>query len=320
MVAVVGNDRRALDVLIERADQDGTVVLGYDELAQGMDVSPSTARRTIRALLDSGSLELIERGKWGEANRYEVRQPRTPGPLSFSFGQVFKPARSGVHRDSGVHSGVQNRQVVVVNVRTTTTTTATAKAKTNYLPNLNGWLMHDDDPVLPGMEHERPEKPDDAHKVDEVWSHFVSVFDPPQKRLSPSRARLIAKALRETESVEVCKQAIDGLKSWRQRKPGDTSLSAIFTTRPNGPALGDQIDFFAAQADTVPDMDPSVPSVHRDRIMRRRIQVAQMLAVPDVEDYKVRGEEALAWLKEHADEEPVIAGGRVTRWRKVGSE
>lgn len=180
---------------------------------------------------------------------------------------------------------------------------------------------------LPGMEPPPPPAPpatpwDSPDAQQEIWDHFVTTFHPRQTNLSPSRRRLIAKGLKETwddqepnGGIEQCKRAITGLKSWRQEHPGDETLSAIFTTRPNGSALGDQIEFFASQVGSQPLLDPSVPSVHRERITRRRVQVVEMLREPNAVALRERGVAALEWLRAHAKEEPVIENGEVTGWR-----
>lgn len=196
----------------------------------------------------------------------------------------------------------------------------------------------DDSPdiPLPGLEPPPPAKTgptpvgkdapphEDPAAQEEVWDHFVATFQPGMKNLSPSRRRLIAKGMKELwdpehprQGLETCKLAITGLKSWRQKKPGDETLSAIFASRPGGSGLGDQIQFFADQAGAEATLDPSVPLVNRDRILRRRVQVVEMVAEPDHGPMKQRGEAALAWLRDHAQEEPVIEGRKVTGWKKV---
>ncbi len=172
----------------------------------------------------------------------------------------------------------------------------------------------DDKVALPGLEAE--EEFPRSEDIEAVWECFIATFDPPRKTLSPSRRRLIVKALKETEDRTLCMRAVVGLREWRKRRPGATTISALFSTRPDGPGLGDQIDFFAQQAS--PETATIIPSATDERITRRKLVVTEMYAQPHVESARERGEEALSWLLEHAREVPLIEDGQLVGWEKVG--
>lgn len=157
-----------------------------------------------------------------------------------------------------------------------------------------------------------------------IWGHYVATFDPPRKELSASRERLIHKVLNECKAmddrVEYLCAAITGLKVWREQKPGDIALSAVFQTRPNGSALGDQLQFFVDQAQSKgTSARPKVPSVMSGTISARKREVVDMLAYPDSPDHKQRGLAAVDWLRDEAREEPIIENGALRGWRRLES-
>lgn len=171
-----------------------------------------------------------------------------------------------------------------------------------------------DPPPSPASADE-PDIVHSAENIRKVWAHYVTVFEPKRQDLSTSRENLIRKALKETGSVELTCRAIDGLKSWRKAKPGDTSLSAIFTTRPGGSALGDQIEWWAAQAEEQRGFDVSrVPSVMRATVNSQRAQVRRGLDSDD-EHAQRMGREAAEWLAERYKIVPVIESGELKGWR-----
>jgi hypothetical protein len=96
------------------------------------------------------------------------------------------------------------------------------------------------------------------------------------------------------------------------------SPSVIFETRMHSRrSLTDQIEWWASNAATEDPNTANVPSILRERITRRQVQVVEMYHQPGNEGVRERGEQALAWLKEEAHIEPIIEGDRVTGWRKV---
>jgi hypothetical protein len=185
------------------------------------------------------------------------------------------------------------------------------------------------DPHLPGLEpppapvQPDPSSSDDA-KVQEVWDHYVAVFGDRLrvKELTAPRRRILSKALKAVGgNVEVMKLAINGLKSYRTAHPDgsqNVGLDVIFETGPHSRSnLTEQIEWWADQAADEAMIDPSVPSVQRDRIIRRRLLVVEMHQRPDDTGARERGEQAQAWLRANAKEEPVVIDGRVDGWRKV---
>jgi hypothetical protein len=169
--------------------------------------------------------------------------------------------------------------------------------------------------------------PTDDSKVEDVWAEYAKVFAGRFRvGLNDDKRKLLRKALKAVDDdAELCKRAIHGLKSYRERHPDgskDVSLGAIFQTRPGGRVLSEQIEFWASEADSnagaaTRGIDPGVPAVLRDRIVRRRIIVQQAVQQPHNETLQAQSEEALAWLREHAGLEPVITDGRVEDWVKI---
>jgi Helix-turn-helix domain len=105
-----------------------------------------------------------------------------------------------------------------------------------------------------------------SQEVRSVWDYYVAVFGSPKgKGLTPSRERVIRKALAEF-SVEELQRAVDGLARYRERKPGNTEIASAFSTGPRTGPLVERIGFWVEQAGTAPaDDDLDADQVRREQ-------------------------------------------------------
>jgi hypothetical protein len=142
--------------------------------------------------------------------------------------------------------------------------------------------------------------------VQEVWAFYVEVFGERLriKTLTPPRALTIRKALNATgEDVDLMKRAISGLEAYR--KSGQSSstkvdLSVIFETNMHSQSnLTDQIEWWSKQAESIGAGEASMPSIVRERITSRKVEVVKMLKQPRDTGAQERGKAALEWLREN---------------------
>jgi hypothetical protein len=174
----------------------------------------------------------------------------------------------------------------------------------------------------PGSEPAPSKEP----QIQALWDEYLAVFGDrfKVKSLTAPRKRSLSRALSATDdNLGLCKRAIHGLKSYRDSHPSgskDVSPSVIFETGPHsGRTLTDQIEWWAEQAEVRGAGEQALPSLRRDEVVRRKIQVVDMYAVPDVEWRITLGEEARDWLRANARIEPVIEGEQVTGWREIAA-
>lgn len=176
-----------------------------------------------------------------------------------------------------------------------------------------------------------PARPDPlVAAVQEVWDHHVALFNPKRLDLTDSRKRAIRAAFKEVmagreeptrEDIEYLKRASDGLKVWRRSKPGDTAISAIFTSYPGGKPLGDHIQFFVDQAESGgTSVSPKLPSVLSGTITAKKREVLEMLAYTNSPFHQERGQAALDWLRDEIGTEPIIESGELRGWRNCAAE
>jgi hypothetical protein len=254
--------------------------------------SERTIRRTFEMLKKLGLVE-TQRGR--EANVYRVNYE---GVVKLTDGGVVKLTDQGGQVDRSP-SRVTRRQE-----------------------------EHQRGQHLPGMEPEEGEtaaEPDPTlAQVNRIWTYYLQVFAERLrvKELTPPRERVIRKALRAVnDDAELCCRSLAGLKAYRDANPNgsqDVSLGVVFETGPHSSRnLTDQIEWWASQADERTMVAPKNPSVTTDRISRRRLAVVEMHAQPHNSGARERGEEAAAWLREHAREEAIVSDGAVTGWRKL---
>jgi DNA-binding transcriptional ArsR family regulator len=137
--------------------------------------------------------------------------------------------------------------------------------------------------------------------VQKVYDHFVTVFQPKTTpKLGPSLIRQIDKGLKEYEADALCR-AVDGLKQWRQRKPGKETLGAIFDTYPGGKPLTEQIAFFIGQAKGSTGVG-NFPSGDRAIVAEKQRLVQRGHRLRQNEDAVKQAKDAEAWLRQHGIE------------------
>lgn len=158
-----------------------------------------------------------------------------------------------------------------------------------------------------------PESEVQEDKVQLVWDGYVEEFgDTLRVRdLTPPRRRMIEKGLAAVnDDADVLLSAFRGLKRYRQRKPGKTSIDAVLRTFPGGSNLTEQIEFWASH-DAGLQRYAHTPEMEA-LIERRKADVAGMLPATGT-----TVERMLAWLRSNAGEEPVIEDGTFKGWRPV---
>lgn len=137
--------------------------------------------------------------------------------------------------------------------------------------------------------------PTPAESVTVVFDHWVKATDRAAITvLTPSRRRTIERALKEATAVECC-HAVDGLMAWRQKKPGDTQLSAVFGTRPQGRPLREQIEFFMGQVHGVGSA--TVTSEEMVKINRAKSLILDAFDMPGSEKLQQDAARARVWLE-----------------------
>lgn len=300
-----GSPLLCLLAMADNADDDGFCFPSYPHLAAKTRMSERQVRRLVTDLLDTDELSLIARGTQGRSNEYSLNVAALRA----------KPAQMGSKAARPPGQDVNPQPDIEVDTTRPPQPSAFQPSETTPVADAtdDGQLF-----ASPAAVPDREINP----RVTKVWQHYVKTFSPGRPDLTPSREKLILKGLKEVgdnaEGADYLCKAISGLKIWRRQKPGDESLSAIFATRPNGSALGDQIDFFAKQGENPGSPSrPAVPSVLRGTITQRQREVIDMLAYPESPDHQERGQAAVDWLKAEAQLEPIIEAGALKGWRSV---
>lgn len=98
-----------------------------------------------------------------------------------------------------------------------------------------------------------------SDEVHETWAYYETLFPSPRgKGLTPSRVRVIEKALKEF-TVDELKRALDGAKAFRAKKPGGEDIADFLSTNPNSGNLTSRINWLideAEKAKPTPSEDP----------------------------------------------------------------
>lgn len=158
-----------------------------------------------------------------------------------------------------------------------------------------------------------------AADVQRVYDHHLAVFKPKTRpKLGPSLIRQIEKGLKEYEASDLC-VAIDGLFEWRQRKPGKTTLGAIFDTYPGGKPLTEQIAFFISQAKGATGVGKKFPSADRAIVAEKQRLVQRGHRLSQNQEAVQQAKDAMAWLREHGIETVQGRDGGVPTFRPLGS-
>lgn len=296
----------AMLAIADNADDDGFAFPSYEHIAAKIRVSKRTAQRIVTKLLDSDELRLSRPGRWGDSNVYSIQfsalrdKPRHFG----SGGQDVSTSQVVTQVDN---PGGQQADHGTVSIEPSDTEPE--------LPSAAGTLFD-----VPG-EKAKPQKADDDEVIQEVWDAYVEVFGTDHlniKSLTDARRKMIRAGLKASDGdAEVLKRAWRGLQEYRRHHPGSLSLDAVLKTRPGGSSLTEQLEFWSSQDSSSSSERHDIPSVLRDRVRRRRVQIVEALRTPHLSGAQERAEEARRWLREHAHEEPVIEGDKVIEWRRI---
>lgn len=303
-----GSELLVMLAMADNADELGFCFPSYPHLAAKTRLSERQVRRIVTALCDTDELSLTSRGRPGRANEYTVN-------IAALRAKAVSTAKGGGQDVPSPESGTGHFGPDPGHVMATSTVSTNHQEKQPVAAATDSTLFPVEIASSTGADSR-------ATETRAIWEHYVATFDPPRKELTASREKLIHRVLKECEAmedrVEYLKSAITGLKVWREQRPGDTALSAVFQTRPNGSALGDQLQFFVDQATSGgTSARPKVPSVLSGTISARKREVVDMLAYPDSPDHKQRGLAAVDWLKQEAHEEPIIENGALRGWRRL---
>lgn len=302
-----GGKLLVLLALADHADHDGRAFPAVDELARKSRMSERHVRRVLRELEESGEVQT-------DVGGYVDGRPRASTyRVVLGKGDILSEGDTHVRERGTPVSGEGDAHVPPTVIEPSLEPSGTASTPDDA-----------DDALfrMPAAVPAEQAEDERAHE-DEVWDHYFQRFGHQLrvKEFTDARRRLVRKALNAVNSDgDVLKRAIDGFLAYRQRHPQgsqDTSLDALFKTRPGGSNLTDQIEFWASHADSSHAISAEVPSVLRDRIQRRRVLVAEMLSQPDNRQRQERGQEALTWLRENAHEKPEIVGGRIVGWSRI---
>lgn len=295
-----GNALLALLAIADHADDEEYEAWpSYDHLAMKTRMGKRTVQDAVKYLLATNELTLVQKGTRGHTNLYRVEAEalrakpsqvarsatlssgRDGSPGGSPGGNLSATESSGLE-SSGLESPVSQQLFETEQVQSPTTE-STATATESKAP--------------PAMEDPL---------VNEVWTFYVERFGERLriKTLTPPRALTIRKALKATgDDADLLKRAISGLEAYR--KSGQSSstkvdLSVIFETGPHAQSnLTDQIEWWSKQAESIGAGEASMPSIVRDRITSRKIEVAKMIKQPRDTGAQERGKEALAWLREN---------------------
>lgn len=179
-------------------------------------------------------------------------------------------------------------------------------------------------PVDASPEPTPAKSDEELEKVERIWQHFEKAFQGRVRLgLTERREKMLRKGLKAVDGDEaICHQAVEGFAHWyttRSSPPPRFDLGMIFETGPKDTKnLTDKIVGWADSSPTVSSSERhDIPSVLRDRVRRRRLQIVEALQSPHLSGAQERAEDAKRWLREHAHEEPVIEGSKVIEWRRI---
>lgn len=172
----------------------------------------------------------------------------------------------------------------------------------------------DESPHLPGLAPPSPPKSKkelefDTREplVEALWEFHVSVFGAGRVGLTEPRRKSLRGGLKAVNNdLDLCKQAILGLKAYRDSHPDgskDTTVSVIFETGMNDHRnRTEKIEWWASQAGETTRVDPlaHVPPVHKSLVTEHMVKANRILqGKPMDPDAKIEAEASVAWLFEN---------------------
>lgn len=310
------------------ARQSNTAWPGQVRLASSMDVSERTIRTYLRELEKIGLLDTRQRGSI--SNLYTLLTPsdaymddyqRQKPPVGPVVPTEAKLTGSDVPGATGSElPGTTGSQLPPKNTQGEEDTgeegtegdggqaAATPGPSPQSLPGL-------EPPVSPEQSAAAPQGAREEG-LRAIWAHYVAVFGHKLriKDLTPPRRRSISKSMSAVgapdgaqpeqiqAAVDLCIAAIDGLASYRSHHSSgsqDVSISVIFETGPHSrSSLTDQVEWWARQAADQASIPPSIPSVHREKVMELTVAVLKLERESISDSVRERGEQARMILAE----------------------
>lgn len=311
--AARGNRLLVLVILADTSNDDGVAWPKIATVARKSRLSERGVQKIIKELEAIGELRVYEGGFLDGKNQsstYHVLTGRT---------KFTTPERENVHlppeprfTPGGEHGGTTENHQKEPSVERPTEGDGASAAASGVSPQSLPGL---EPPVPPEQSASGAQGPREA-ALRGVWSHYVAVFGHKLriKDLTPPRSRTISKALSavgagpdadETAiyaAMDLCIAAIDGLASYRSKHTSgstDVSISVIFETGPHSrSSLTDQIEWWAKQAADQASLPPSIPSVHRERVMEMTVAVLKLERESVSDSVRERGEQAMQILAE----------------------
>lgn len=295
-----GNPLLALLAIADNADDETYEAYpSYDHLALKTRMGKRTAQDAVKALIASGELSLVQQGSQGRSNIYRVECD----VLRAKPSQVARSAISTTGRDGGP-GGSRGGSL---------SATEPSVVEPSVEEPSGSQQLFEIEPISDEKKSTATEPESTPDYMAEVWSHYLELFGDRVriKGLTDRRRKMIERAFKAAggtaeapaEAVQILKDAISGLASYRksgQSSSTNVDLSVIFETGPHAQSnLTDQIEWWARQSESIGTGEASMPSITRAKITSRKVEVVQMLKMPNNEGAQVRGAEALAWLKEN---------------------
>lgn len=162
------------------------------------------------------------------------------------------------------------------------------------------------EPSLPSSSSKAIEEAALDAEVDRVAEHFYreSGKKQPTSRgadeagITPSQRTMLRRAVKEA-GLGQCLDAVNGLVAWHKKRGGSLALGRVFTTRPGGSPLTEQVEWWAAQGSaTVREDSGFIPSDDAARVSAAKRTIRRSITFNDSNAQEMAGK-AQAFLSEH---------------------
>lgn len=298
-----GNSFVVMLAIADNADDETYEAFpSYDHIARKCRISKRTAQDAVRWALDNSELTLVRRGSQGRSNVYCVNVPH----LRSLKDQVADPATADSATSDGSPGGNRGGSPLPPN----------RQSGTISLEPSGETLFPDE---ASGSGSGTPEGPT---PVEQIWTKWSRTFEGKVRLgLTDRRKTMLERALKAVDGdLNICLQAVEGFAAWLAKhpeRPQQADIGRVFSTSMHDSRnLTDKIIGWASEVESIGTGEESMPSIVRERITRRKVQVVEMAQKPDDEAAQERGQQALAWLREHAHLEAVVLDGTVT-WKEI---
>lgn len=225
-----GTKLLALLAIADNANDEGYAWPGQDYLAAKTRQSDRNVRRVLDAVIQSGELELDEKGTFGRSNRYRIVAERLEAnePKMSSLAT----AKADIQGDSGGHLGTPGGQLGLLKEDIAVSSEPSKEPSQGQPPEQN--------------QNQTASDP-----VELLWQRWEDTF-PGRTRhgLTERRRGTLKRALKAVQDdLEECYMATAGFKSWLDENPGrdqSANIDRVFNTGPHSSKnLTDQITSWA---------------------------------------------------------------------------